>query len=259
MALARGQVRWFFMLTLAITWGLQLPAVLAQRGILPGDPQSYLPLAGLGLLGPLVAAVVLSWREGGGAGVRALFAPLFQVQVGFRWYLLALAPPVLLTVMLAVLGWAGRVGPSAYVPTASAAVFGAFISVVEEVGWRGYAQPRLAARMGPLGAAMVVGVVWYLWHLPMFAGQGVPLETVLVMVLFFCGGALLFAGIQDGARGSLAPVVLAHWGAHLNNSHRALPADALPLVIHAIVYAALGLWLMRRYFSPAARAAARLL
>jgi membrane protease YdiL (CAAX protease family) len=253
----RAEVRWFFFLTFAITWGLQLPGVLAQRGLLPGDPQAYLPLAGLGLFGPLVAATMLSWRQGGRAAVRALYAPLLHVRVHVGWYVMALAVPgLLLTGILALLGWAGRSGPIVYLPTLGGAVLGLFISLVEEIGWRGYAQPRLDAQVGPLGSAIILGIVWYLWHLPMFAGQGIAPDLVLVMLLYFVGASLFLSWLKAGTGGSLLVVVAAHWGAHLDNSHRALPADIVPLIVQAIVYAALGLYFMRRFYLPAARRAA---
>jgi membrane protease YdiL (CAAX protease family) len=237
----------FFLLTFAITWGLQLPGVLAQQGLLPGDPAAYMPFAGLGLFGPLVAATVLTFRQGGWSGVRELYAPLLRYRVHAGWYLVALVVPgALLTGLLALFNLAGREGPIAYLPTVAGLALGLVISVVEEIGWRGFALPRLQARWGAFGAGSFIGVVWYLWHLPMFVGQGVPSNLVLVMLLYFIGASLFMTWINAGTKGSLLLAVLAHLGAHLNNSHRALPGEVLPLVVHAVVYAGLGLYVMRR-------------
>ena len=147
--------------------------------------------------------------------------------------------------MLALLNLAGRHGKVGYFPAVSALIFGLLISLVEEVGWRGYAFPRLQARWGSLAGGVMLGVIWYLWHIPMFLGLGVPMNLVLVMLLYFCGASLFLAWIYNGTQRSLLLAVLAHLGAHLNNSHRALPADVVPLVAHAIVYGALGLLVMR--------------
>lgn len=237
----------FFALTFAFTWALQVPGVLAQRGLLPGDPKVYLPAAGLGMLGPLFAATVLAHREGGGAAVRALYAPLLRWRVHPGWYLLALVVPgAALAGILALLNLAGRNGPVGYFPVLGGVVFAVFASVVEEVGWRGYAQPRLQERWGAFAAASLIGVMWCLWHIPMNFGLGMPMNLLLVELLLYVGASLLLARMYNSTGGSLLVVVMAHVGAHLNNSHRAVPGEVLPLVVHAIVYAALGLFVMRR-------------
>lgn len=242
----------FFVLTFAITWGLQFPGVFAQRGLLPGPMPLYLGLAGLGIFGPLIAATLLAYREARGAGVRALVAPLFRWRVHPGWYLLGLlVPGALLALLLAGLNLAGRHGPTLYFPAGGMLGFALVISVAEEVGWRGFALPRLQQRFGAFAASTLIGVLWCLWHIPMFLGQGVPLELLIVMLLSFMGACLLLTSIYNGTGGSLLLAAVAHLGAHLNNSHRALPDDVAPLVAHAIVYGALGLALMRASLSPA--------
>lgn len=240
----------FFVLTFLLTWGLQLPGVLAQKGILGVDPAKLLPLAALGILGPCLAATALTWREGGRAAVKALYAPLLAYRVHLKWWCAALMVPVLLAGFLELLNLAGRKGPTWFLPVGGAWVMGIVVSVAEEVGWRGYALPRLEARYGAFAASAALGVVWYLWHLPMFVGQGVPLDLVFPMLLLFVGGSLFIGWIHRGTGGSLLLVALAHFGAHLNNSHRALPEDLVPLIAHGILFAALGLWVMRGTLVP---------
>jgi membrane protease YdiL (CAAX protease family) len=251
-----GRTLPFFVLTFAITWGLQVPGVLALSGALPGDPKLYLPFAGLGLLGPAVAALALTRRESGWEGVRALLAPLRRWRMHPGWYLAALFPAAALSGLLFVLNLAGRHGPIAYVPPAGGLVFGAIVSVVEELGWRGYALPRLEKRWGGFAASALIGVVWYAWHLPMFAAAGVSLKLAPVMLLYFVGASLLLTWLVEGTGGSLLIAVVAHWGAHLDNSHRALPNEVLPLLVHAMVYAAFGLVAMRSSVTLPARSRA---
>ena len=125
-------------------------------------------------------------------------------------------------------------------------MFGVIASVSEEIGWRGFALPRLQERWGAFAASGLLGGLWYLWHLPMFIGAGVPLNLVLVMLLYFWGASLLLTWIYNRSGASLLLVALGHMAAHLNNSHRALPLEIVPVVAHSIVFAAVGLPVMRR-------------
>lgn len=232
----------FFALTFAITWTLQMPAVLAQRGWLPGEAEAYLPFAMLGIFGPLAAATILTARRDGRAGVKRLFAGLLAWRVRWYWYAVALVVPgLLLTLGLHALALAGYDGDTLLFPDAGRLAVIPIIIVAEEVGWRGYALPLLAKQSGPFTASVVIGVVWTVWHVPMLLGVGTPMTTLPAMLLMFVGGSLFFTWIWARTGGSLLLMAAAHAGAHLVNSQLALPDDTLPLLVHAIVYAALGL------------------
>jgi membrane protease YdiL (CAAX protease family) len=233
----------FFGLAFLFTWGLQAPGVLAHLGFISGEPTRFLPLAGLGIFGPMLAALVVTRREGGTRS--ELLGPLLRWRVHPGWYLVALLPAALLALVLFLLNLAGRHGPIAYVPTLGGLVFGIVISISEEIGWRGFALPRLEERFGGFAASGLLGTLWCLWHVPMFLGLDVPLTLLPVMLLYFVGASLLLTWIYDGTGGSLLLASVAHLAAHLNNSHRALPQEVLPLVAHGIVYAAFGVLVMR--------------
>lgn len=244
---ASTSTRRYFVLAFAITWGLQIPGALARIGRLPGDPDAYLPFAMLGIFGPTIAAIACVRRESGREGVRTLLVGLARVRFAPGWYLAALVlPGALLTAVLLLLNLAGRDGAWSFVPGIDRLIAGVVIAVAEEIGWRGYAMPRLEAKYGAFAGNGVLGALWTVWHLPMFVATGVPLSLGLVMLLFFVGGSLYFAWLVRGTGGSVFVAVLAHLGAHLNNSHAALPADVLPAVVHAVVYAGLGYAAMRR-------------
>lgn len=239
----RGSLARFFLLAFAFTFSLQLPATLA----LPGASQSYLAIAPLGIFGPLIAATWLTYRERGRAGVRALFARLVPRRMPLTWALVALfLPAALLSFGLWLMGMAGYQGSWHYLPGVPQLVIALVVSVAEETGWRGYALPRLIEQYGAFVGSCLLGVLWTLWHIPMFVLAGVPMSLMLVMLLFFVGGSLFFTFLYQRTGGSLLIAVLAHVGAHLNNSHAALPADTLPLLVHTLVYAGLGFALMRR-------------
>jgi membrane protease YdiL (CAAX protease family) len=253
----------FFCLAFALTWGAQLPSLLAQRGWIVGPPERYLPLLGLGAFGPLLAAVISSHRRLGGPGGRALFGRLWVRGVGLGWYLAA----PLFSGFLLVLGLAAydllsgsSAGPWFYLPLAPERIVAMVVfSVGEEVGWRGYALPRLRARYGVLPASLLLGLLWGAWHLPMFLLAGLDLGMILLMIVAFLpAGSVTFGWFFERTGGSLSIAILLHMGAHLNNSHLALPADPRPAVIHTAAYvlaAALLVLVDRRWWrSPTGKA-----
>lgn len=243
----------FFLLAIAITWTLQLPAVLARRGLLEGPPERFLPLVGLGALGPMIAAMLLASREPG--GVRALFRRLAIVRMNPAWYAVALLTPgALLAAGMALYSLFGGSGRWLYPPDdAQRLIALLFFPLGEEVGWRGYALPRLLERRSDLAASVVVGIVWNIWHAMMFDLAGLPPSFLLETMPFFIAGSIFFTWLFRRTGGSLLIAVLAHVGAHLNNSHRTLPADPTPSVVHTVAYCVLAVLLLAAGSSAASR------
>ncbi len=239
----------FFVAAFALTWLPQLPALLALWGVLPGPFERYLPLGGLGAFGPMFAAILAARRESGREGVRALFRPLKTGRVGPGWYLAAplLSGAIFVAAMAVYRALGGHhAGPWIYPPTdAQRLVAMVVFPFGEEVGWRGFALPRLQRRYGPLAASVVVGLAWGFWHAPMFALAGItdPL-TLATMVPFFVAGSVVFTWVYNRTGGSLLIAVLLHMGAHINNSHRSLPGDVTPSLLHTAGYCVVALALV---------------
>ena len=90
----------------------------------------------------------------------------------------------------------------------------------EEIGWRGFALPRLQARFGPLRASLILGLLWAFWHLPHFltsaqrGGPGMSLSVLyfnlpvfLVMVVAL---SIVFTWVFNRTEGSLFIAMLLH-------------------------------------------------
>ena len=193
----------FFVLAYALTWPL-IPLV------------SVSPLWGFpAVFGPATAAIVVAAVADGRAGLKDLLGRVVRWRVGARWYAVALGLPVILALAAAGLHLALGARSSIEFGGLSVLNFVVFVLIVgEELGWRGYALPRLLARRSALAASLILGVLWGLWHLSTFFVPGAPqhglpitaflLLTVAYSVLFtwiylHTGGSVLLATLFHGA------------------------------------------------------------
>jgi membrane protease YdiL (CAAX protease family) len=208
----------FFVLTLGLMLLLGGLAILGAQGrvALPVPPLALLAIGGVG---PTLAAVALAALEGGRAGVRALLARAARWRVPLRWYAVALLGPVGVVVTAFLLGLALG-GPLPPAPPAAvwsslpllALVF-LVLALLEEIGWRGYAQDRLQRRLGVLAASLVVGLIWAVWHLPQWwipeTGQAAK-WSFAVFAAGTVAQAVALAWLYNGALRSVLLVALAH-------------------------------------------------
>jgi membrane protease YdiL (CAAX protease family) len=197
----------YFLLAYAFAWSLVL---LSSVSLLFGF---------LALFGPGAAAMIVTAVADGRTGMRALFRRVAIWRVGLHWYAVALGLPAVLS--LGVVGLSIALGAPAEVQFSelsplTVALF--FLVIGEELGWRGYALPRLQERLGGLGASLILGILWAAWHLPNqfipgleFYGYGFgafALYVVAMTVLFTwlanqSGGSVLLAWLFHGAINTL--------------------------------------------------------
>lgn len=230
------RVVWFFVVALGFTWILQAPAVLAKHGVIAGGEARFGGLAALGAFGPLVAAVVMSFVESRWDGVKTLFRPSAIRRVSPVWIVIALGIFVVINVAgAAVYRAVGGTGVEwLYLPTNAQHIAGlVMMPLLEEPGWRGYAQPRLAPRMGVVRASVVVGVLWAVWHTTMWLLAGLDLATFAIAFAVVFLGAPVFGWLHRRTHGSLLVAILAHVSAHIDNPFRAFPGSPAPLAVEA--------------------------
>lgn len=199
--LQRRPIVTYFVLAYAFSWVLY-PLI------------AFNPLYGVpGLFAPALAAVIASALEGGRGEVRRLFARVTHWRVGLPWYTLALGLPLLLS--LVILGIAILRGAPASFQLVPISALGAIIFVLvigEEIGWRGYAQPALERARSPLAAALILGVLWGLWHLPTFVLPGLPQEGVPLpaFIVFTTTASVVLAWLMKHSHGSVIIATLFH-------------------------------------------------
>jgi membrane protease YdiL (CAAX protease family) len=253
--LRRHPVAVFFVLTYVVTWALWLPLVILQDRM-PPAPELLLKI--LGSATPSILAIILVARLQGRAEVRALLRRLLMGRVDIGWY----AAIVALTALPVGAVWVSTLfgAPAPVVAVTIPGVVSLFLFSVfpgsalgEELGWRGFALPRLQARRSALAASLIVGAVWGSYHFPLFL-LGSPVRPFALFLPFALSCVIMsffYTWMYNGTGGSLLLAVLLHAATNLPLTivmgpleERVLPAywiyDAMLAVVAAGLIARTG-------------------
>ena len=215
----------YFSLAYALSWAIELPLAAAAHGWLhaPVPPALHY----LASFGPMLSALIITAATEGRCGVQQLLAGLLKWRVGLGWVLFATLSPIALFAIAAIVGYATKrtwpdltlLGEVDYVPYLG--IVGAFMlwlltfGVGEEIGWRGFALPRLQQRHSALTATLLLGVAWALWHLPAFFYRDTYVAMGLVagfplVLLSILAASIIFTWLYNSTSGSLLMVILFH-------------------------------------------------
>ncbi len=236
----------FFVLTFALTW---IAWLASAAFVTPGN--SWLfglggPVFLLGVFAPAFVALALTAHSEGSAGVARLLRRIGKWRLGARWYLFAIGYMAATKVVAAlthrlVLGAWPTFGDTSVPLMLGAILISTWAQAGEEVGWRGYALPRLAVHLGLGGASVLLGVVWALWHLPLFflPGSGSDGQSFPIYLLHVTALSVAMSWLYWKTEGSLLLVMLMH--ASVNNTTGIVPAavpDAVnPMSFHGSLVA----------------------
>jgi membrane protease YdiL (CAAX protease family) len=221
----------FFSLTYIVSWSLWIAAAAIVRAA----PMSsgLAAIAGflylLGVFAPALVALALTALADGRAVTLDLLRRTVKWSVSARWYVFAAGYMVAIRLAAALLlrittgAWPAFGQEPLYI-MAIAIPFSTPVQAGEEIGWRGYALPRLSVRLGLSGASIALGVIWACWHLPFFfilgndkSGQSFPLYLLGVTAL-----SVAMAWLYWRTNGSLLLTMLMH--AAVNNTKDIVPS-----------------------------------
>lgn len=249
----------YFALAFALSWG----SVILVLGGIPGPRtgnEELLPFAMLAMyVGPSVAGVLLTGLVYGGAGFRELRSRLLKWRVGARWYAAALliGPLSVIASLFALLLLFPEFLPGIFTTDDKASLLlfgivgGLTTGFFEELGWTGFAVPRMRLRYGVFTTGLIVGLLWGAWHflvnlwgsasssgglslalfLPAVLFSFVPAYRVLMVWVYDRTGSLLGAMLMHAS-------MLAFWLIFMPVS-----ITGVPLVTWYLVWAAV-LWVV---------------
>lgn len=236
----KGQLLIFFLLTYGISWVL----------FSIGHTNDVLPIILLGIWSPSITSILLTAYFFGKKGVLQLLSRFKRVRIKWYWWVLLLFLPAFIhftgrslwqffyngeikTSVLNSSYWLGAIIPSVLIA-----------GLGEELGWRGFALPRLQRNFSPITASFVLAIFHLLWHLPTYwLGQGihnVPFVYVLAFVFPWTfifnwlynksGGSLIFAvGFHAVSNASLSIVSFMPWDSEVPITPKLLTQWSFPI------------------------------
>lgn len=169
-------IAFFFAVAYVLSWAWWVPLALSGNTVEQGDmTPSHVP----GLLGPMIAALIVTWFAWGRRGVIDLLRRMTRWRVGIRWWLVAISPLAFAAMAVPIVRVIDGAWPewSAFermngLPATG--VIGTWMLLIllngfgEETGWRGFAIEHLQRQLSPLAATLVLAVLWAAWHTPTF-------------------------------------------------------------------------------------------
>ena len=232
--ITRYQILLFFLLTLAISWTIWIPATIAK---LHGETTIVAPeglVGGIARWTPGFVAILLSFLVFGKIGIGKLFQAIKIWRVGLFWYIFALFFQIIIFYLgMAVDALVGNLyevtsplisvyGSQAVLMAPIVILFAFPGAFAEELGWRGYVLPRLQNNLNALLSSIVVGIFWGAWHIPLLIYFGdlgaTDFAGYLLAVVNFIPVAILYTWIYNNTKGSLLLVTLFHIGQQLSNN-----------------------------------------
>ena len=211
----------FFFITYAFSWMIGGLLVADYHGAV-SVPQG---LHYVSAFGPAIAALIMTAIIGGRAGLTDLWRRIVRVDVGWRWWLIGLGTPLALGLAAVIvytlsnnaLPELGLFGEVDYLGNIGAlvalALWIATYGFGEEIGWRGFASHRMESG-GWVRAAVIIGVLWGLWHLPFFFYKenfiALGVGGFVGFIVSITMGSILLSWIYRGSGHSILLVALWH-------------------------------------------------
>jgi len=214
----------FFVLVLAFTWLVQFPFIFLGEKTLS---MPYVLIFYMGSISPALFAILFTYRLGDRAQIKDFWQRIIDIKrIRGRWWLvILLLHPIFNILAILIQSLFSRRPPSFESPLMllgnplqllSMAIFLFFFGPLpEEIGWRGYGLDRLQEEHSPLISSLIVGIVWALWHLPLFfipgtyqSGLGLGSLNFWLFFLALLPASVLYTWIFNSTnRGTLATIM----------------------------------------------------
>ncbi|OKH19792.1 CPBP family intramembrane glutamic endopeptidase [[Limnothrix rosea] IAM M-220] len=239
----------FLLMTFGLTWGLFALFIFFSEPITEifGAVSGQHPLFILAVWAPAIATFILVTFHSGREGLQRYLSRLFLWRCSPSWYLfLIFGVPLLFFGGSALKGdlFATALPFDSFQSLILALVMTIITGPVEEFGWRGLALPLLQRKFAPIGAALILGIIWGFWHLPAFLLSGTP-QSAWSFTPFLAGSialSVIVTPLFNTSRGSILLPAIFHFQCNNPIWPDAQPYDIFIFIVAAIVI----VWLKRK-------------
>jgi len=209
------------------SWIALIPYILSQWNILPKTKSYDIFFVVNSFVGPMLSAYIMLRIVEGKEAWKGIRKSIRQIKVGLKWYLFTL-------IIIPAAMFLGDMILNGGIPTFEGLTSKFFITypiyfvlvffgggpLSEEIGWRGFALPRMQSKFGPLKATLFLSVLWSLWHLPHFltvaqrGGPGSDLSLLYfnlpIFILLGIAISIILTWVFNLHHGNLFIVMLVH-------------------------------------------------
>ena len=183
------------------------------------------------------AVIVLGFIIKDRSGIRQLLEGWTKWRVNFIWYLVTLLPLAVGFVSIVIYYLAGGTAPD-FSSSASTYLIALLMSIItgatgEELGWRGFALPRLQSKYGALSSSIIVGLIWAGWHIPYWPIPGwfPKMQSIpfLAFTLQSVAKSVIMTWIYNRTKGSVLLATLFHLVLNYSLFLGVLPSSPSPI------------------------------
>jgi len=215
------QIIEFFIITYTFTWLLWLPIFLYTYHLINISFDVLLIMGNLASFGPMVGAFSLTLKNEGKEGLINLLKKATKYKLGWWWIPVIILIPIagLLGHLLNIVIFGGKFPITEFILNPWLIPLFFILTLIiggplaEEFGWRGYALPRLQKKWNALNSSLVLGIIWGLWHLPLFFMIGMAHRDYIPFWLFIVNDivfTICITWLMNNTKGSLIPALLIH-------------------------------------------------
>jgi membrane protease YdiL (CAAX protease family) len=229
--LTRNPLYGFFFLAYAISWILWIPLLYGhfQYGWTTWEGNSWTNirtmLGILGSLGPALSAIILTYLLDSKEGVRQLFKQMLQWRVNVVWWLIGFYSFWLIASIISSVLQLAQFQKIVFQFGFSLINIPVIIFILqmplllgmvgEELGWRGFALPKLLDKYDPIVSSLILAVPWIFWHAPLvvfqeWTGNSTIMDLLLRYVLLVPPLTLIFTWLFQKTKGSILLVIVFH-------------------------------------------------